>query len=191
MRESVNCTRLRSFLSRCTSLRALELLYGYRAFGRADLSSVFNGLRLPALRRLVLDNVGAGPDAVRDFIVAHSALETLHICAAPNFDTSAVPDGALPKLISYAPNSSHILLLAAAADGSPPLEEVVLNARQLDQFRPWQKPLEELQNTVKRIGLWDPYSRTNATPITEALPGFLVDRATRNPWYYQDISEPQ
>lgn len=190
MRESVNGTRLRSFLNRCTSLRALELLYGYRAFGRADLSSVFAGLHLPALRRLVLDNVGAGPDAVRDFIVAHPALETLHICAAHNFDTSAVPEGALPNLISYAPNSTHLLLLAAAANGSPPLEEVVLSARQLDQFGPWQKPLEDLQSTVKRIGLWDPYSQTNDTPIKEGLPGFVVERAARNPWYYDDIGEP-
>lgn len=188
--EIANCARLRLLLTQCTSLRTFELRYAFHANGRADLSSVFAGLRLPALRRLVLDDVAAGANAVRDFVVAHTALETLHICAAPGFDVSTVPEGAFPGLTSYAPGDAQSLLHAVAVVGTPALQEVVLTARQIRQFGdedarlPWIAALDALRHTAPMIGTWDPYARVGRDLEEAALLGnMMVGRETRDPWH--------
>lgn len=184
---------MRPLLTRCTSLRTLELYYdtGFNRDDRAGLSSILFGLRLSTLRRLVLDGVGVDADAVRDF---HPSLERLHLCAAPRFDMIDVVDGAIPSLTSYAPRDAHCLLHIAIVIDAPRLNEVVTSAQQMHQFRdeqtrlPWLTALYYLRETLRTIGTWDLGADVNL--VQEVVQeGLLVQREAKDPWVLGLINE--
>lgn len=199
--ETPNAPRLAHLLKACPALHTLALRFGYRAFGRADVSGAFRDARLPGLRALVLDDAGADAGAVRAFLSAHPALQTLHLCAAPRFDVACLAPGSpggepavkMLQLRSYAPADAQRLGELGAAGAAPALCEVVLSARQLylarhEAYREgWARALSAHAG-LRRVGMWDPYAEADVKPVVGVLPvGVEVGRETRCPWYYEDL----